>query len=1426
LPNGTTQSFVWDSDNNQVTFTDQIGTSHIYQFDASAVLSAYTVMPANHQPITTEFVATGSLVTEIINPLNQKHRYSYDAEGFMTSSTDPLGNTTLYEWDPITKQRTKIITPLNQRWRFTWSPFGKPVCLTDPLGNKTQYTYDATGALVAQTDQKGRQTKYVFDETSSFIRQLIDASGHISSFTYDGRGNITRAADPLGRTTAFEYDAADRLIKTIAPDGSFVTMEYDFADNLILRRDHLGRETKIEYNVNNQPVLITNPDNTTIAFSYDDLGRKISVIDPLGRETKFEYGPYNKDSDPGRVTKITYPDNVVELFEYDAVGRLISSRDGIGHKTTFEYDAKGQLIAIVDPAGNRLESTYDSVGRLVARKDPLGRITSFEYDRLDRLVKTTFPDGSRNAYSYDSVGNLLSTKDPMGNTWAFKYDALDRLIRSIQPNGASSSVVFDPAGQLLATIDPLKRKNRFSYDVMGRLTTTQNPLNSAWRYEYDSAGRLVATTNPLNKTATATYDIMDRLVAASDYLGRATTMEYDSAGRLIAKTDALGRRSIVAYDARNRIIAETDPEGQTVTFSYDQAGRLVRRTDATNRTWQWEYDSLGRAIASVDPLGNRVAYAYDAAGNQISKTNARNETTQYEYNPRNQLVLVRYPDNTVATFTYDFIGREISRSGPTGYVQKKWDSVGNLLSEKFSVGANRNDPKGWSYSYDLVGNRINAVDPNGGTYAYEYNALNQLSKLDPPGHTNAVQYRYDLTGFMIDSERQGLKSFLQYDPNGRLLDIRHERTHGFPKVIASRRYTYDAVGNPLSMLDEAGKITQYAYNGADWLTSVSYPDGQNVSYDYDESGNRLREITGAMAVSFVYDVAGRMIARASDTFTYDPDGNLVTARENGKETRYSWSSENQLLKVIKDNPCPVHQAKKCRCPWAQAEQEEYSYLPEDWRRVTRKTGSLSFVSFYDGADESHEYVEIPNLFTRFDLMKWCKAPKLPKRVLFREFISGPGSDDMEAVRYHGRDLAILKDGLGSTIAIANTRGYPIARMNYDVWGNFRWPEKKGHGVAPCKETDLDGILERLEGKFIFGVPNHDPDHYGRHFAKVLTPYLFAGRRLDTFSGLYNSRNRYYNPTVGRFMSSDPIGFAGDGNLWAYARSNPARYTDPFGLMSPGDIVTFNVSSLGGLSYTSESLARLTQGFFEYAQTDPLVIALQNQGKQVELEFAGQVMLAGSQAKNNAIITNAMNMIAQSRSYYQNRLCQVNGNRSIYSDIGTNGPFVSLFGNDEDFTLPPLPKLPGYQPLYPETNVLEELENRELQERFEARGDTGNPENFLRMAELAIIFGSLAPGGQGVKAIGQGVKAIGQGGKLLTGPRAISEATRNVARSYSDKVLKRGLKDAVQEINRHKKILKNADPRQIRSITEDLLKHEGRLQSFIEELQRRGVPIDF
>ena len=61
-------------------------------------------------------------------------------------------------------------------------------------------------------------------------------------------------------------------------------------------------------------------------------------------------------------------------------------------------------------------------------------------------------------------------------------------------------------------------------------------------------------------------------------------------------------------------------------------------------------------------------------------------------------------------------------------------------------------------------------------------------------------------------------------------------------------------------------------------------------------------------------------------------------------------------------------------------------------------------------------------------------------------------------------------------------------------------------------------------------------------------YKFTAREFDSATGLQYNRARYYDPTIGRWTSQDPLGFdGGDANLYRYVKNTPTRSTDPTGL---------------------------------------------------------------------------------------------------------------------------------------------------------------------------------------------------------------------------------------------------------------------------------------
>ena len=101
------------------------------------------------------------------------------------------------------------------------------------------------------------------------------------------------------------------------------------------------------------------------------------------------------------------------------------------------------------------------------------------------------------------------------------------------------------------------------------------------------------------------------------------------------------------------------------------------------------------------------------------------------------------------------------------------------------------------------------------------------------------------------------------------------------------------------------------------------------------------------------------------------------------------------------------------------------------------------------------------------------------------------------------------DHLGTPITAHNAKGEAVWKVEYEAWGRIR------------QETVSD-----------------DP--------KVNIPFRFQGQYYDEESGLHYNRFRYYDPEIARFVSQDPIGFAGSDNFYEYA-PNPIRWVDPYGL---------------------------------------------------------------------------------------------------------------------------------------------------------------------------------------------------------------------------------------------------------------------------------------
>jgi RHS repeat-associated protein len=123
-------------------------------------------------------------------------------------------------------------------------------------------------------------------------------------------------------------------------------------------------------------------------------------------------------------------------------------------------------------------------------------------------------------------------------------------------------------------------------------------------------------------------------------------------------------------------------------------------------------------------------------------------------------------------------------------------------------------------------------------------------------------------------------------------------------------------------------------------------------------------------------------------------------------------------------------------------------------------------------------------------------------------------------------LYVQQDANWNVTAVVNGSGAVVERYAYDPYGRF---------------TDRSGQMAGVLA----------PDWSWRGSSSYGWVYLHQGGRYDGAAGLYDFRHREDSPTLGRWVSQDPLGFAAGGtNLYSYLNDGPVNRFDPDGLRPP------------------------------------------------------------------------------------------------------------------------------------------------------------------------------------------------------------------------------------------------------------------------------------
>jgi RHS repeat-associated protein len=607
-------------------------------------------------------------------------------------------------------------------------PLGRPV---------TSFAYDADGNLSSVTDPRGFTTAFAYDGLGRKISETSadpDGAGPlgplVKRFVYDKVGNLRFEVGPggasetdVGFTTEHVYDALGREIRTILPDPDGAagplarpvsTRVYNASGFLETTTDPLGRSTSFTYDKVGHAVTVTNAAGGTEATVFDAAGNPVIATDALGRRSFFVYDAMNRKVAARGPRPDASAQTPVTRFTYDTPGNLVATTDPLGRTTWRQFDALGRVTAQTDALGivsgdpqhtTRME--YDAAGRVTAVIDELGRRTDTVYDNLGRKIRTLAPDAGQGRptthYGYDAAGNLRFMTDPRGasvgdagfTTWIF-YDALGRSVATVDalgpdwpiaaipdalPATVTTNVVrtaYDARGRVASTTDAMGRTTDFGFDNLGRKISSTAPAPAAGvdrpvtRFAYDAVGNLTAVTDPLGFVTAYGYDLLDRRTTVTDARGFSTVTTHDAVGSTTSVADASGNVTRYAYDRRNRVVMETDPLGKATSYAYDLVGNKVRETDRLGRITSFVYDAADRLVeerwqsSAMAAVSHTIRRFYDAADQLLGVT---------ETDTANAAA------TTAWQFSYDAVGNVVrSRMAPGELVQQPISWSGSLAA--------------------------------------------------------------------------------------------------------------------------------------------------------------------------------------------------------------------------------------------------------------------------------------------------------------------------------------------------------------------------------------------------------------------------------------------------------------------------------------------------------------------------------------------------------------------------------------------------------------------------------------------------------------------------------------------------------------------------------------------------------------------------
>jgi RHS repeat-associated protein len=316
--------------------------------------------------------------------------------------------------------------------------------------------------------------------------------------------------------------------------------------------------------------------------------------------------------------------------------------------------------------------------------------------------------------------------------------------------------------------------------------------------------------------------------------------------------------------------------------------------------------------------------------------------------------------------------------------------------------------------------------------------------------------------------------------------------------VNNTQYSYDGL-NRLTEVSFAGKSITYTYRKDSQLSKVEYPNGMTTTYGYDNVGRLTSKETklddGTVVAGYTYTL--NKVGNIIEQTTQEPYNDMMLASE---ETSYNYNDGNRITK---------------------AGDISFEF---DANGNTKKRGNTTYLwdchnKLIDADNSGFIYDPLGYLATYQGDIQFTTDPMGIGNVLSdsksgAEYIYGNG---LEARVINGQASYYVTDVRGSVVAIVDDDGNITHKYQYNAFGK---------------------VTQKEEANF--------------------NPFQYVGKWGVMYMNdhLYYMRARYYDPTIGRFLSEDPIWST---NLYPYVENNPIMGIDPRGLyleITHGDVTGY------------------------------------------------------------------------------------------------------------------------------------------------------------------------------------------------------------------------------------------------------------------------------